>query len=242
MLTGCPLQFYTLPDNVEDVFSLWSPNDIASLTQTERGMPASFQTLPSKNLETLIYVVVSRLQTLQTTHVHADDQQTTNKEILNCMRILTRVMPFVYDARHLRQWMEMFFWEPRKPMRVQEKRTSGPGKLIDGLDPTKEYSEEDCGKVLGPPLGETMLDLIVKYCFFPGFTIPKRQDEGGNPALDTAIRVWTSGIGNSRPQGSTKENERHQQETSRLLIALMSQVLYTLPCKSCSRKDRSFFC
>lgn len=223
---------------MEDVFSLWSPNDIGRLTHTERpnAYIAGAQFEPAKNLETLIYVLVARLLTLQTTYVHAEDQQTKNREILNCFRILTRVFPFLYDAHHLRQWLDRFLWNPRRPVSIRQKEKDRY-KLLDGLDPTKEFTEDERSLVLGPPLGETILDLVVRYCFFPGFTIPKRQDEDGNPTLDTAIRVWTSGIGNSRPQGSTKENERNQQETSRLLICLMSQTMYTNPCEYQSKKE-----
>lgn len=228
---------------MEDVFSLWSPNDIASLTRTERPgvYPRSLQCEPSKNFETLIYALVARLRILQTTHVHSDDQQATNKEILNCMRILTRVMPFAYDAPHLKEWLQLFLWRSRRPVIFHGKERDRY-KVLDGLDPKKEYPLEDSSKTIDQPLGETILDLVVKYCFFPGFTIPRRQDEDGNPVLDTAIRVWTSGIGNSRPQGSTKENERNQQETSRLLICLMSQVMYTHPCEYFFRREHLVLC
>ncbi|KAF2171088.1 hypothetical protein M409DRAFT_35897 [Zasmidium cellare ATCC 36951] len=220
---------WTLPEQVDDVFQLWSPNDIANLTHSKERRPQGVQAEPDKNFETLVYVLVARLRLLQTTQIHADDQQTKNKEILNCMRTMTRVIPFAFGAPHLCQWLHRFLWLPRRPAFLRDNWPNGPIKFFDGLDPTTEYSGEDCWEPIGPPLGETILDLMVKFCFFPGFTIPKRQDEDGNPTLDTAIRVWTSGIGNSRPQGSTKENERNQQETSRLLICLMSQVMYTSP-------------
>ncbi|KAK4616666.1 ATP-dependent RNA helicase DBP2 [Fulvia fulva] len=79
-----------------------------------------------------------------------DDQRRTNNEIVNCMRILTRVIPFIYEAQHLRDWHDSFFWEPRRPWSAEPKR---------------EIRED---MHIGKPLGQETLEIVTNYLFFSG--------------------------------------------------------------------------
>lgn len=97
----------------------------------------------------------------------------------------------------------------------------------DGLAPRQQVSDKDA--VLGPPLGEHLIDLLVNYLFFPGFTLPKRLDERGLPDLKVQYHIWDSGIGCRQRIGMTKENERNAMEVLRLLLALSSKQLYLHP-------------
>ncbi|SMR59975.1 unnamed protein product [Zymoseptoria tritici ST99CH_3D1] len=224
-------QFYTLPECADDVFSLWSPNDLGNLTlgHGDSRPQGDAQVEPRKNLETLIYTIVARLRLLQTTIVHPGAPVNTSTEIANCMRILTRLFPFIYEAQHLKEWQDRFFWQPRKPTYFWDKKKDRPGRLFDGLEPEKEYGMEDFDTEIGPPLGETLLDLVVKYMFFAGYCIPQRLDEKGAPDLEISIRVWQTGIGSNKSLNCSKENEKFQQETVRLLLAIMSKTMYMQP-------------
>jgi hypothetical protein len=227
-------QFYTLPECADDVFSLWSPNDLGNLTLSHRESrpQGDAQVEPKKNLETLIYAVIARLRTLQTTDVYPDSPANTSAEIVNCMRILTRLFPFIYEAQHLKEWQDRFFWQPRKPTYFWDKKRDRPGRLFDGLEPSKEYGMEDFDTQIGPPLGETLLDLVVKYMFFAGYCVPRRLDENGAPDLEISIRVWQTGIGSNKSLNCSKENEKYQQETVRLLLTIMSKTMYMPPSKT----------
>jgi hypothetical protein len=148
-------------------------------------------------------------------------------EILNCMRILTRLIPFLYEAEHLKDWQEDFFWKPRRPTRVlggTERRTP---VYFDGLDPHRKYQQGEFEQAIGPPLGEILLELIVDYLFFPGFAIPRRFRQDGTLDTEVIVKVWQSGIGSNKSLMCTKEHERNQMETLRLLIALSSKPMYT---------------
>ncbi|CAK3828394.1 Hypothetical predicted protein [Lecanosticta acicola] len=224
-------EIYTLPESANDVFSLWSPNDIGCLTLSnkENHPQPGEQVDPNKNLETLLYVLIARLQLLQETTVYPDDPRAQNNEILNCMRIFTRVIPFIYEAEHLREWHDRFLWQMQKPTYFWDKKRDQPGTLFDGLNPGKTYRMEEFDLDIGPPLGYTLLELMAKFLFLPGFAIPARLDDHGNPDLECAVRVWQTGIGSARSLGCSKYHERNQQETVRLLVAISSNTMYIAP-------------
>ncbi|EME43457.1 hypothetical protein DOTSEDRAFT_72743 [Dothistroma septosporum NZE10] len=224
-------KFFELPESYDDVASLWSVNDIGCLTKSnnDNRPPPNTQTVPDKNLETLLYSLIGRLKTLQQQHVYGDDQRRTNTEILNCMRILTRVMPFIYEAQHLKEWHDRFFWESRRPTYFWDKRRDQPGQLMDGLNPSEKYELSDFDTHIGRPLGQETLEVVTNYLFFCGFTLPTRLDDEGKPDLEIIPKVWQTGIGSKSSANVTRENERHQQEVVRLLIALMSRTMYIQP-------------
>ncbi len=97
------LQFWEHPESAEDVFSLFSTTDI------RRTRDAA---LP--NLETLLRALTDRLFLLRHHPSFPDAEIAPERHVLNCVRVLTRVLPFVYEAEQLREWEERFFWQRRK--------------------------------------------------------------------------------------------------------------------------------
>ncbi|KAF1822772.1 uncharacterized protein K489DRAFT_318710 [Dissoconium aciculare CBS 342.82] len=222
-------QFYTLPESAEDVFALWSPNDLRALTRNTVDLrpPLHTQIAPRKNLETLIYTTIARLQAFQRPQDSDNAQLTPVAEILNCMRILTRLLPYLYEADHLKDWQQDFFWKPRRPTRVLGGTDGRTPIYFDGLDPRKKFQRDEIEQAIGTPIGETLLELIIDYLFFPGFAIPRRVREDGTLDTEIVVKVWQSGIGSNKSLNCTKEHEKHQMETLRLLIALSSKPMYT---------------
>ncbi|KAK3707770.1 hypothetical protein LTR37_011947 [Vermiconidia calcicola] len=220
-------RFLQLPETAEDVQALWSTTDLRSLTHNtpaDRPLPNT-QTSPKKNVETLIYRTIGRLLTLQTRRVYSDPNSPIAPEVLNGVRILTRLLPYIYEAEHLHDWEEQFFWTPRKPVSYVDPKNN-KSKYFDGLDETKAVSEEQRDTPLGPPLGEQLVDILINYLFFPNFTLPARKDASGLPELKPSYIVWQSGIGANKGVGMTKENEKNAVEVLRLLLALSSRALY----------------
>lgn len=111
-------------------------------------------------------------------------------------------------------------------MCIPDKRDQKSVVYFDGLEPHKRLSAQDAEKELGPPLGETLLDLVVNYLFFPGFAIPRRLRSDGTFDSEVIVKVWQTGIGSNKSLNCTKDNEKNQMETLRLLIALTSRPLY----------------
>ncbi|KAK5166734.1 uncharacterized protein LTR77_008278 [Saxophila tyrrhenica] len=222
-------RFLQLPETAEDVQNLWSANDLRSLTlNTPADRPLHSQSSPRKNAETLIYRTIGRLHALQTRRVYDDPHAPITLEVLNGVRVLTRLLPYIYEADHLNDWEAQFFWAPRKPAEYVNPK-SGQKKYFDGLNETKTVPEQQKDAVLGPPLGEQLLDILINYLFFPNFTLPPRNDDNGLPELKPKFVVWQSGIGANKGVGMSKENERNAMEVLRLLLALSSRAMYLAP-------------
>lgn len=228
-------QFIELPETAEDVQALWSPNDLRLLTKdTDALRPAlGTQTGPKKNVETLLYRTIRFLSVAQLgEHFDGTPIPNRNNKILNAVRILTRILPYIYQAEHLREWEQEFFWLPRVPTKMQE--VNGRDIVyVDGLDEGVEFKENKKHKEFAPALGETLIDCLMDYLFFPTLTQPARADGSLKPTRT----VWQSGIGSNRGSGMTKEHEKAALEILRLLLVLASRSMYIPPSK---RSDASW--
>ncbi|KAJ5908314.1 Nuclear pore complex component [Penicillium taxi] len=96
-------RFWELPESTEDVFSLFTPADIRRTRDNALS-----------NFETLLLSVSSRLIVLKNHPSFPDPDLAPDRDALNCIRILTRLLPFVYEAEHLEGWEDKFFWSRRK--------------------------------------------------------------------------------------------------------------------------------
>lgn len=186
----------------------------------------------------MIYRTISRLDLLQTKRVYEDPYQPIAPEVLNGVRILTRLLPYVYEAEHLAEWEDAFFWQPRRPSSYPNPKTNGC-VYLDGLT-GKPVSEERKNSNIGPPLGEQLMDILINYLFFPGFTLPARKDDNGLPELKPVYAVWQSGIGANKGVGMTKENERNAVEVLRLLLVLAGRSIYFPPGECCHSLSSSW--
>ncbi|KAM3417251.1 hypothetical protein BST61_g5509 [Cercospora zeina] len=225
---------WTIPERVDDVFDLWVGGDVRVLTYTSPSEPGARKASPGEqcspmtNLETLLYNAISQLGRLQRDKFQSDDL--VARQILNCMRILTRVMPFIFEADHLRDWYDKFFWQPRRPHFLNwDEKNDTPTRLFDGLDPSTLYEKGDEDREIGPPLGETLIDLVLDYLFWRGLTLPSQQEDSGRRDRGYELKVWKTGIGCSTSSKCTTEHERNQYEVMRLLLALTSSTLYLRP-------------
>ncbi|ANB11014.1 hypothetical protein AWJ20_3809 [Sugiyamaella lignohabitans] len=134
------VKYWTEPNSVFDVFTLLSSADIR---KTRDGNLA--------NLETLIKVVYFRLKELRNSRSFPHNDIAPAKELLNCVRILTKILPFVYekDTDEIREWEEKVFWQ------TTSDKTSDTSHL----------------QGIAPDLINITLDLL----FIEGFTIPIGQ-------------------------------------------------------------------
>ena len=97
------IQIWELPESTEDIFSLFSPNDIRRTRDTAL-----------ENLETLILAITSRLFILRHHPSFPDPEFAPERDTLNCIRILTRILPYIYEAEQLQPWEDKFFWGVRR--------------------------------------------------------------------------------------------------------------------------------
>ncbi|KID98536.1 high-temperature-induced dauer-formation protein, partial [Metarhizium majus ARSEF 297] len=205
--------FWELPESSEDVFSLFSPNDIRRTRDKAL-----------ENIETLILALTSRLFLLRYHPSFPDPELAPEKDALNCIRVLTRLLPYLYEKESLSGWQERFFWGPRR--RKTRRAIIANEVLFDGAENDKEESKpnaEEYEEV--KPLAEELIDTLIDLLFYSDLTIT-RQPHGHDKVT---YAIWQSGVGCNNAVATTKELESNRAEILRLLLALAGQSMYSTP-------------
>ncbi|TVY84308.1 Ubp5-interacting protein [Lachnellula suecica] len=202
--------FWELPESTEDVFSLFSPADIRRTRDTAL-----------ENLETLILAVTSRLMVLRHHPSFPDPEFAPEKDALNCVRVLTRILPYIYEAEQLAGWEDKFFWGVRR--KRTRKASLAKNVLFD-------ESQEELAKLEAAgeefeevkPLAEELIDTLIDMLFFADFTLPRAP----NSKNKVTYAIWSSGVGCNTPIATSKEFESNRTEVLRLLLTMTSQSMY----------------
>lgn len=200
--------FYELPASPDDVFSLFTATDI------RRARDASL-----KNIETLVQTLATRLVELRQHRSFPQADVAPERQALNCVRVLTRILPFIYEDEKLDGWEDAFFWEKRRKRKTRE--TSEVLFDESRRDTSQEpWTSPDYEDVR--PLGEELVDTLIDLLFYVGFTIPS-SDRSRNKVT---YAIWQKGVGCTTAMNGTKEMESNRIEVLRLLLTLTSKSLY----------------
>ena len=208
-------QFWELPESSEDVFSLFSPVDVRR---------ARDSSLP--NIETLILALTTRLFALRQHRSFPSPEIAPEKHALNCMRVLTRILPFLYEADHLEVWEDKYFWAKRK--RKSKGQAAKPEVLFDesqNEEPNKELEHFEDVR----PLGEELVDTLVDMLFYVGFTLPITERSRNK----VTYAIWQKGVGSNNSMPTSNQIESNRTEVLRLLLTLSSKSLYMPARTSC---------
>ncbi|KJZ71753.1 hypothetical protein HIM_08838 [Hirsutella minnesotensis 3608] len=205
--------FWELPESAEDVFSLFSPADIRRTRD---------QAL--ENIETLVLALTSRLFILRYHPSFPDPELAPEKDALNCIRVLTRILPYIYEKESLSSWEEQFFWG------VRRKKTRKAAIANEVLFDEAQNDKQDANPASdefedAKPLAEELIDTLIDLLFFSDLTIP-RQPQGHSKVT---YAIWQSGVGCNAAVATTKEYESNRSEILRLLLALTGQSMYITP-------------
>lgn len=175
--------------------------------------------------------MTSRLVVLRHHPSFPDPELAPARDALNCIRVLTRLFPYVYEAEHLEQWEERFFWTTR---RKKSRRAQLASRVL--FDESQREEGQQDGEVREEeeyedlkPLAEELLDTLVDLLFFGGFTIPQVANAKGK----VSYSIWQSGVGCNTAMGSNKELENNRSEILRLLLTITSKAMYTPLSKCC---------
>ncbi|MCJ1482216.1 hypothetical protein MMC06_002379 [Schaereria dolodes] len=204
--------FWELPESTEDVFSLFSPVDIRRTRDTSL-----------ENLETLILAVTSRLFILRNHPSFPDAEIAPEKHALNCIRVLTRILPFIYEAENLEVWEDKFFWGARRKQ-TRKGQINKSEVLFDEAHPedVSQETEREDGFEDARPLAEELIDTLIDLLFYADFTLPHNDRSKSK----VSYSIWQSGVGCNTPMSSSKEIESNRTEVLRLLLTLSSKSMY----------------
>ncbi|KAJ2956045.1 hypothetical protein NQZ79_g8054 [Umbelopsis isabellina] len=196
-------QFWTLPESADDVFSLIGAADIRRVRDSAR-----------HNLETLIDKLLSKMDLL----IHSQEFSTNGRSkvhLLNCIRVLTRIMPYVFENPDHGEWENAFFWTNQEVPIPPENTTNLEGQISTAF-------------------GEQSSSVVLEALFLADFTIPSEIAVG---STNVNYVIWETGVGSSTPIGSSKEIDLNRFETLRLLIVLLSKSMYIAPSVVLSEQD-----
>ncbi|EPS37691.1 hypothetical protein H072_8558 [Dactylellina haptotyla CBS 200.50] len=197
-------QFWELPETAEDVFTLFSPADI------RRTRDSSLD-----NLETLITALTNRLFALRHHPAFPEPEAAPEREALNCVRVLTRLLPYLYENDALESWEDKFFWTSRK------RKVKQPEVIFDEANPDAPPEPPKVEKI--KPLAEELIDTLLDMLFYAGFTVPVTPVTG---KTKVTYAIWQSGVGCNTSMAITRESESNRIEILRLLIAITSRAMY----------------
>lgn len=177
-------------------------------------------------METLILAVISRLFALRNHHSFPHPDVAPPNDALNCVRILTRLLPFVYESEKLEPWEEQFFWTPRRK-RTRRSDENGNEVMFEGDGGAKKDIEDAPEFQEVKPLAEELIDTLLDLLFYTDFTLPKVPGKHETVHLS----IWQSGVGCNSAIGTSKELENNRMEILRLLLTLASKSIYTTASK-----------
>lgn len=178
-----------------------------------------------ENLETLILALTSRLLYLRHHPSFPNPELAPEKDALNCIRVLTRIFPYLYEKDSLGSWEEKFFWATRR--KRTRKAAISNEVLFDGAEQDKVESptsnQENFEET--KPLAEELIDTLVDLLFLANLTIPPQQSAQSK----VTYAIWQSGVGCNTALPTTKEYESNRSEILRLLLTLAGQSMFMAP-------------
>lgn len=204
------LVFWTAPREVADIFDLLTPYDV----QTVRD-----QNLP--NFLLLIYVVSARI--VDFAH---DYNSRKHLELLNCLRVLAKTVPFLYELPNYADEIEphLFYSKHFNPLNVLPLST----KLgLNGLDTSSTPSGTSVIAVL-------LINSLVRLLFTADFTVDLENSDD-----QLKISLWEPGIGSAaRYQPPNPIHDSNRVEVLRTLLSLISVSFYEKPTDVISQGSR----
>uniref|UniRef100_A0A0P5QYT1 Protein HID1 n=1 Tax=Daphnia magna TaxID=35525 RepID=A0A0P5QYT1_9CRUS len=188
--------------NIQDVFTLIPATEIRVLREE----------CPS-NLATLCYKAVERL-------VHAADSSCATQQehctVINCVRILTRLLPYIFEDPDWRS----FFWSSLPSSSKQQFKN-------DSENPEGQVEESI-------PLAQSLLNALCDLLFCPDFTVYSNKKFGPDKhedlhSIDSCEFIWEAGVGfaHAAPHDPRLDNNRN--EILKLLLTCFSQAMYHPP-------------
>ncbi|VDN22508.1 unnamed protein product [Gongylonema pulchrum] len=171
-------------NSAADVFALITAEDVRSLRDNS-----------PNNLAALCYKTVDRI-----TAARNAPSSISPTKVLNCVRLLTRVCPYLFEDSDWRS----FFWSL----------------------PPAEQNEQ----VPQQPLACTLISVLTDLLFCPEFTVASlgTRPEGSDDlsAIDSCEYIWEAGVGFATRPPQITEHDQRRTEILKLLLTCFSEVIY----------------
>ncbi|KAF9533431.1 high-temperature-induced dauer-formation protein-domain-containing protein [Crepidotus variabilis] len=239
-------QYFTLFDSASEVFSLITPHHI------RRALIDA-----PENIATLLEVVCRRLFTLISDHTFPSAPTSTvaayatsliksasssssrdpTKEVLNCLRILERILPVVFEAQGESNAFELEILWKKEEVQVREALQTEPQFVIEDDESSDDESQAGAETPRSAPvpegqnvktkklpsLAERLFNALTELLFCCGFTVPKAIQVDHHKIN---FVIWERGIGSTSSQGNNSTFDNNKTEVLRLMLVLLSRQIY----------------
>ncbi|EJD53359.1 hypothetical protein AURDEDRAFT_111005 [Auricularia subglabra TFB-10046 SS5] len=226
-------QYTVLFDSASDVFSLITPQDL------RRALAAA-----PENVAMLVRVVSQRLFQLLLDHSFPGSPTVAgfasslispggttdgkSKQVLNCLRILERVLPVIFEME-VPEFEEELLWKKEVIEHTMQSAAADQGTqfVIDDED-DEDHAPASALPITEtkPALAERLLSTAIDLLFCCGFTLPTKVQVDHHKISHI---IWERGIGSTTDVGSTKELDSNKAEVQRFLLVLLSRQIYYSP-------------
>uniref|UniRef100_A0A915PJJ9 Protein HID1 n=1 Tax=Setaria digitata TaxID=48799 RepID=A0A915PJJ9_9BILA len=171
-------------NSAADVFALITADDVRSLRDNS-----------PNNLAALCYKTVDRI-----TAACNSPSAIPPAKVLNCVRLLTRVCPYLFEDSDWRG----FFWS---------------------LPPAEENEQFP-----HQPLACTLISALTDLLFCPEFTVSSLRSHPGClddlSTIDSCEYIWEAGVGFATKPQQIAEHDQRRTEILKLLLTCFSEVIY----------------
>ncbi|TBU66059.1 high-temperature-induced dauer-formation protein-domain-containing protein [Dichomitus squalens] len=258
-------QYVVLFDSASDVFTLITRNDV------RRALKEA-----PENVATLIRVITARLFNLVSDHTFpapttssvsslatsfyrtstgAGAERNATKEVLNCIRVLQRVLPVVFEIESdLSRFEQEVLWKREE---MPESVSGAGGPVVEAasaqaqfvIEDDDEDDEDEDGEGGGsrapktpqratshqaqagpketlPSVAERLFSCLIDLMFCCGFTLPTKIQKDH---YKINYVIWEKGVGSTIDPGQSQQYEHNKTEVLRLLLVLLSRQIYTPP-------------
>ncbi|KDQ20543.1 hypothetical protein BOTBODRAFT_26557 [Botryobasidium botryosum FD-172 SS1] len=234
-------QYATIFDSASDVFSLITPQDV------RRALTAA-----PENVATLVRALSRRLFNLVSDHTFPSPAQSTmstlttawgsserdtTKEVLNCLRVLGRVLPVLFEGE-AEAGLEMDVLWKREPVKLKTPMSVTSDEPQFVIEEEDEDDDEDKPTASAPApeaapevellpcLAERLFGCVIDLLFCCGFTLPTKVQEGHHKINHI---IWERGVGSTVDIGSSTMLDNNKTEVLRFLLILLSKTIYISP-------------
>ncbi|TMS36477.1 hypothetical protein L596_003632 [Steinernema carpocapsae] len=177
----------------------WSPSNVGSSHDVFDMIPVKeIRTLRNKSPENLATLCYKAVQTIVASR---DSMGGDHKKVINCVRLLTRILPFMFEDA---EWRGYFWTSVGAP-------------------------EEDSEVTSDMPMASMLLGALSALLFCPDFTVGSSSGSpvGENlSTIDSCQYIWEAGVGFATKPPSNPEYESSRAEILKLLLTCFSEVIY----------------
>lgn len=198
------LVFWSAPLEASDVYDLLSSYDV--------------QTVRDHNLPNFLLFI--RILCIRVVHLSKNSTSQKHHQLINCLRLLTKLLPYVFELPNYADIESRLFWDPQfDPLDFLPVRPPPVMPLVS----KRETSESEA-------LAYTLTCSLVLLLFTEGFTISE------SCAKSTPLTLWEPGVGASaKYEDPNPIHDCNRSEVLRLLITLTSTSLYVPAAKLTSQ-------